>query len=182
MVNRYGNTTQIQACLDRWRDGDTSARGELIRQSSRRLRQLAGKMLKGYPTVGRWEETDDVLQSAAIRLDRALAEVRPSSVADFIGLAALQLRRQLIDLARHYAGREGCGGVGAPAGHSSESGQSRYDPPDATSGPATLAQWTDFHRLVEKLPAEEHEVFDLHFYGGLTLVESAVNWECRSAP
>ena len=34
-------------------------------------------MLKGYPGVGRWEQTDDVLQNSLVRLDRALGSVAP---------------------------------------------------------------------------------------------------------
>ncbi len=102
MGHRYGDTTQLQACLDRWRDGDELGRDDLLSQSFRRLRQLASKMLKGYPLVGCHEQTDDILQSALIRLNRALLDVRPKSVADYIGLSALQIRRELIDLARHY--------------------------------------------------------------------------------
>jgi RNA polymerase sigma-70 factor (ECF subfamily) len=172
MGGSYGASTAIKACLERWRDGDASAREDLIRRSSRRLHQLASKMLRGYPSVKRWEQTDDVLQSATIRLDRALAELRPTSVADFIGLAALQIRRQLIDLARHYAGREPCADLGTSVCDSSGSGPVR-ERADPTSGQTTMAHWTEFHTLVRDLPVEERKVFDLHYYGGLTLIETA---------
>jgi RNA polymerase sigma factor (sigma-70 family) len=173
MGHRYGDTTQLQACLDRWRDGDGSAREDLLSQSCRRLRQLASKMLKGYPLVGCHEQTDDILQSALIRLNRALLDVRPASVADYIGLSALQIRRELIDLARHYRRQPRRIDTGHQAGCSSDDQASSADPPDETSGPATLAQWTEFHRLVEQLATEQRQIFDLHFYGGLTLAETA---------
>jgi RNA polymerase sigma-70 factor (ECF subfamily) len=131
-------------------------------------------MLKGYPAVKSHEETDDVLQSALIRLNRALEEVRPTTVADYIGLSALQIRRELLDLARHYARRPWHIDMGHDAQNSSSTSPPAADPPDQTAGPATLAQWTDFHRLVEKLPHEERQVFDSHFYGGLSIAETAV--------
>jgi RNA polymerase sigma-70 factor (ECF subfamily) len=129
-------------------------------------------MLKGYPSVRCREETDDVLQSAFIRLDRALADIRPTTVADYIGLSALQIRRQLIDLARHYGREPRLIDIGHQFASSSDK-PSASDPPDTTSGPATLAQWTEFHRLVEQLAAEERQIFDLHIYGGLSLAETA---------
>jgi hypothetical protein len=142
MGHSYGDTTRLQACLDRWRDGDALAREDLLGQSRRRLRQLASKMLKGYPGVKSHEETDDVLQSALIRLNRALEEVRPTTVAGYIGLSALQIRRELLDLARHYARRPWPIDMGHEAQNSSCTSPPAADPPDQTAGPETLAQWT----------------------------------------
>src|SRR5262245_52885470 len=93
-------TTQIHHWLDRMRAGETVARDELFRQVSARLERLARKMLRRFPEVARWEQTGDVLQNALPRLLRALEVVRPGSVREFFGLAAEQLRRTLIDLAR----------------------------------------------------------------------------------
>ena len=62
-----------------------------------RLRQLTCAMLKDYPRLKRWEETDDVFQNASLRLYRALGKVRPASVREFFRLAAVQIRRELID-------------------------------------------------------------------------------------
>src|SRR5262245_35464825 len=75
-------------------------------------------MLKGYPNVRRWEQTDDVLQNAVIRLHRALQQLTVQTPLDFFRLAALNIRRELLDLARHYYGPQGRGRTttpGAPA-------------------------------------------------------------------
>jgi RNA polymerase sigma-70 factor (ECF subfamily) len=109
MAEETYSTMRIQLRLDRLRAGDASARDELLTMACERLRRLARKMLRGYPGVRRWEQTDDVLQNAAVRLCRALEAVHPASVRDFINLAAVQVRRELIDLARHYDGPEGAG-------------------------------------------------------------------------
>ena len=77
--------------------------------STERLTRIAAKMLKGYPGVARWEQGDDVAQNALIRLDRALRAVTPPTARDFFRLAAAQVRRELIDLARHYYGPRGLG-------------------------------------------------------------------------
>src|SRR2546421_12734835 len=97
-------TTRIQGWLDRLRAGDESARKELINCTCERLTILTRKMLKSYPGVRRWAQTDDVAQSAAMRLYRTLGEVKPEGVVDFYRLAALNIRRELLDLAKHYYG------------------------------------------------------------------------------
>jgi RNA polymerase sigma-70 factor (ECF subfamily) len=74
-----------------------------------RLERLARKMLRRFPGVHRWAETGDVLQNALLRLLRALQEVRPESVRGFFGLVAEQMRRELLDLARHFCGPQGLG-------------------------------------------------------------------------
>src|SRR5262245_330879 len=102
-------TTEVQARIDRIRAGDPLAREELLAATCDRLRRLTRKMLKGYPGVRRWEETDDVMQNAVLRLCRALADVTPPTARDYFRLAALQVRRELLDLARHYYGPQGAG-------------------------------------------------------------------------
>ena len=57
----------------------------------------------------RWEETDDVVQNALVRLRRAVETKAPVSVRSCVNLAAVQIRRELIDLARHYHGPNGMG-------------------------------------------------------------------------
>ena len=53
------------------------------------------------------EETGDVLNAAVIRLLRAMEAVSPETPRQFFALAALQIRRELIDLARKYRGPQG---------------------------------------------------------------------------
>jgi hypothetical protein len=91
-------TAEIQLRLDRLHSGDESARDELLDITRVRLGLLARKMLQGFPGLRRWEQTDDILQNVALRLCRALTQIRPESVHGFIRLATLQIRRELIDL------------------------------------------------------------------------------------
>jgi RNA polymerase sigma-70 factor (ECF subfamily) len=166
-------TAHLQRCLDRLRDGDLAAREELLSRACERLSRLARKMWHDDPRVGRWEDADDVLQSALLRLHRALEGVHPPTVRDFFRLAAAQIRRELIDLARHYFGPEGMG-----AHHASVAGalDSTGAPPEhaqTTHEPGKLALWTEFHRQIGLLPAESQEVFDLLWYQGLTQPEAA---------
>src|SRR4051812_38817714 len=101
--------SQLQNCLERLRQGDAAARHDLLNATCERLGQLTRLMLRDYPRVKRWEGTDDVMQNALVRLYRALEGVAPPSPRDFFRLATLQIRRELIDLVRHYYGAEGQG-------------------------------------------------------------------------
>jgi RNA polymerase sigma factor (sigma-70 family) len=84
--------------------------------------------------------------------------VHPASTRDFLNLAALQVRRLLLDLARHYrspAGPAAVLGASLPTG----------DLP-APDSERDLDRWQAFHEAVAWLPNEEREVFDLRFYHG----------------
>src|SRR5437879_4533116 len=94
-------TTQLQHLLDRLRNGDGSARTELLALAYERLRLLARKMFhQDFPRLGKLHETDSILHEALLRLLRALQEVQPPSVRDFLTFSAAQIRRVLLDLAR----------------------------------------------------------------------------------
>jgi RNA polymerase sigma-70 factor (ECF subfamily) len=169
-------TTIIQGCIDRLRAGDDSARAALLEHAMGRLTRLARKMLRSYPAVGRWEETDDVVQNALIRLDRALKAVAPPTVADFFRFAAAQVRRELIDLGRRHAGSEGLSAQHAApvrADDRTEPASSPDEPQDTTHDPGRLAVWTEFHRRIETLTEADREVFDLLWYQGRTQAEAA---------
>src|SRR5436309_5851669 len=103
------NTVLLHQCVDRMREGDPTSRDELLRRAWRRLDRLARKMFRRFPSVQRWVDVDDVLQNAALRLLRALEQERPTSTRGFFGLAAEQMRRELVDLARHFLGPRGEG-------------------------------------------------------------------------
>jgi len=159
------NTVQLQALLDQAGQGDEQAYGELVSIASTRLHKLARKMLRDFPRLRRWEQTDDVFQTAAMRLHRSLSDVQPESVRQFFGLAATQIRRTLIDLARHHYGPEGHG-----AKHESGTNGERNIEADS---PETLALWAEFHEQVGQLPDDEREVFQLIWYSGTTQKEAA---------
>jgi len=169
-------TLQVQGYLDRLRSGDEAARAELLNCACERLRRLTRKMIKGYPNVHRWEQTDDVLQNAVIRLQRTLQQMPVETARDFFRLAALHIRRELLDLAKRYYGPQGAGAhhasyAQAPGG--SGEGPAPADRADLTHEPVRLATWSAFHEQVAALPDEEREAFDLLWYQGLTQAEAA---------
>jgi RNA polymerase sigma-70 factor (ECF subfamily) len=162
-------TVHLQRCLERLQAGDESARKDLLNGACERLRRLTQAMLRDYRRLKRWEQTDDVLQSALLRLYRALESVTPATLREFYRLAALQVRRELIDLARHYFGPESAG-----AHHQSSDGElPTREPADSTDRPDRLANWAEFHEQASNLPEEEQEVFDLVWYQELTHAQAA---------
>jgi RNA polymerase sigma-70 factor (ECF subfamily) len=174
-LGQSDQTSVIEGWVDRLRGGDETARAELLGCAAQRLTRLAGKMLKSYPSVARWEETDDVVQNALVRLDRALKEVTPRSARDFFRLAAAMIRRELIDLARHYSGPRGMGAHHASrAGHeTSGDGGAVLAAAETTFDPVRLAAWAEFHAAIESLGEADRELFDLLWYQGLTQAEAA---------
>ena len=176
MNHSVDQSSEFQFLLDRMLADEPGAFDELALAATERLRNLARTMLRRYPHVRRWEDTDDVFQAVLIRLHRSLGAVKPRSTRDFLGLAVTQMRRALIDLARHYYGVYGHG-----TKHHSEGGGKAADDSGgilarATGGserPEALQDWAAFHHAIDSLPSDEQEVFSLVWYGGLMQKEVA---------
>jgi RNA polymerase sigma factor (sigma-70 family) len=160
------DTLWLHDRVDRLRAGDRGAGDDLLRAVSAQLERLAHRMLRDFPAVRAGAETADVVQGALVRLLNALRNLRPASTRDFANLAAVQVRRELYDLARHFAARAG--------------NRLHPDPGSAEFGPALnesageLELWARFHAAVDGLPAEEREVLSLTFYHGLTRSQAAL--------
>jgi RNA polymerase sigma factor (sigma-70 family) len=80
-------------------------------------------------------------------------------VIAFFGLAAAQIRRELLDLARAHARRPTV--------------RLANDPPDPAYDPTDLDRWTALHQAVESLPTDQREVFSFTFYHGCTQTQIA---------
>lgn len=173
----------LEELLGRSLAGNQSAREQLLQHLGERLRYLAHIRLARFGHLQRWEQTDDVLNGALYRLHRALDEVRPATVRDLLNLTGVMIRRELIDLQRHYFGPEGHGRHHATLPPPSESqdgspgpggGAGRgIEPANATYEPGHLAELTEFHQRVEALPDDLREVFNLTWYQGLSQEEAA---------
>lgn len=167
-------TELVQRCLERLRAGDATARDDLLGYTQERLRRLARKLLRAdFARLRRWEETDDVFQNAAWRLYRALADAPPQTPLEFHRLAALQVRRELLDLARRHYGPHGQAAHHASAVGGDTDARGPAEAADDTHDPGRLDEWTEFHRQVESLPDAERAVADLLFYQGLAQEEAA---------
>jgi RNA polymerase sigma factor (sigma-70 family) len=159
-------SVELQALIDRAGTGDRAARRELLARACDRLRRLAARIFReSFPALGNRHELDSVVHEAWLRLATALEAANPPTVTDFFRLAAHKIRQVLLDMAdrqRRLANRETIGLSGVAGGC-----------PDGTFDPARLAAWTEFHRRVDTLPADERAVFELHHYLGLPQAEVA---------
>jgi RNA polymerase sigma-70 factor (ECF subfamily) len=165
----------VDDAVGRLRRGDASARDVLLQIASDRLLRLTRRILHGFPGVARWEQTDDVFQNASVRLYQALSSTQVQDAAHFYRLAAVQIRRECLDLCRHYQGPLGLAANHATWRPSSEASRADQAPDtfETTLDPAKLVEWSELHRQIEKLPPEEREIVDLLWYGGLSHDEAA---------
>lgn len=164
------STSQLQALLDRLRQGDKQARREFLEQVCARLRRLAAKILFGsFPNLQGRHDVDSVVHETWLRLMQAMDKADPPSVADFFRLAAHKIRQVLLDMAdrqRRQEQRETFLSRGDSQAAGREPGNETYDS-------AQLAQWTEFHNKVGQLAEPERTVFEMHYYLGLPQAEIA---------
>jgi RNA polymerase sigma-70 factor (ECF subfamily) len=163
------DTVQLHTYLAQFRAGDSEATDAFLGRVWSRLERLARGMLHRFPNVRLWADTDDVLQGAVIRLLHTLRATQPESTRHFANLAAQHIRRELLDLARHFRNRldqpKGAGAAGR------EGAAELPDPKDVLADDLDL--WSAFHEQVDRLPAEEREVVGLTFYHGWTQAQIA---------
>src|SRR5262249_42355676 len=162
---------ELQALLDRVRQGDHEARRKLLERACDRLRRLAAHMLHGsFPDVARRHDLDSIIHETWMRFLPALEKTDLPTVADFFRLAAHKFRQVLLDMAqteRRRAQHEIIGLKGPDSeGDTPSFGNSTYDP-------ARLALWTEFHENVGTLSEQDFTVFDMHYYLDLPQAEIA---------
>jgi RNA polymerase sigma-70 factor (ECF subfamily) len=163
------DTVELHAYVERLQAGDPGAADAFLRRICGRMERLARSMLRGFPSVRRWADTNDVLQGALMRLLHTLQTTRPEGTRHFANLAALHIRRELLDLARHFRNR-----LDRPGAAASEDGDGATEPPDPSGALADdLDLWSAFHEQVDRLPVEEREVVGLTFYHGWTQAQIA---------
>lgn len=166
----------IQNLLSRLAKGDADAKKLLIGHSYNRLRILAHRLV-GEANV---EDPTEVLHGAFERLERAIEDVKPTRVEDYLGLAALQIRRQLLDRIRHYKGRAGAGGKVRPApislnaGADTSQSSARIEPVDKNARPDRVEMALELLEAIDILPDDERRVVELKFIDGCTEAEAGI--------
>lgn len=169
-----GTTTIIlENLLTRHASGDARAKEDLINRAYDRLILVARKLLGSFSRVRVEEETAGVLNEAYPKLHKALDEVKPATVREFMGLAALQIRRTLLDSIRRLDGRgqtDRPDKVSLDAGDSSQGGIAVAAPGGDVS---RVGLAIDLLEAMETLPEEEREVVELLFFYGYTQPEAA---------
>src|SRR3978361_1443144 len=99
------NSINLQEFIRRWQAGGRGAADDLLRATSTRLEKLARRMTRSFPNVRGQADTSDVLQNSLMRLLRTLLTIRPKTTRDYFNLAAVHIRRELLDLARRCKGK-----------------------------------------------------------------------------
>jgi RNA polymerase sigma factor (sigma-70 family) len=165
-------TTDLQALLDRLREGDKDARRQFLELACGRLRRLAARILYGsFPALQARHDVDSVVHETWLRLIQALDAADPPTVEDFFRLAAHKIRQVLLDMAdrkRRLDQRQTLLGTGdlRSGGRSDSAENNTYDA-------CRLALWTEFHERAAMLPEAERTVFEMHYYLGLPQAEIA---------
>jgi RNA polymerase sigma-70 factor (ECF subfamily) len=162
-------STYMQVLVSDYQKGDPVATNELFVRVQDRLQGMARSMLRRYPRVGRWVQEEDIVQEAMVRLLRALRSIKPESMRSFYGLAAEQIRRELIDLTRKFFGPEGPGANYESNLLLDEGGDRAgpvVEPVAPTDSFEELERWNALHEAIENLDIELREVFSLTFYHG----------------
>jgi RNA polymerase sigma factor (sigma-70 family) len=167
--SEQSTTVWLQVLVGRVRGGDQEALNCLFAHVERRLHALTRRLLQNYPGVRHWEQTDDVVQQALIRLLRALQTVDVVDVSHLLRLAAKQVRYALLTLAEQYRDAPR---FGAFAESTSSDGNPLAAIAQSTSSSRDLDDWTAFHVQAEQLPDHLRQVFDLVYYHGMTQEEA----------
>ena len=148
--------------------GRPDAAEPVFRKVLARVEKMARHAFKKYPRVGRFVDADDVVQGALVRLLRAMRAVRPESTRHFYALTNELIRRELLDLTKHYTSGRGPGDRQfVPVGD----GEGEHAPADP--GTEDLDRLAAFHEAVAGLPVEQRETIGLTYYHGWTQSEIA---------
>lgn len=161
------HATEIYKLLEQLQGGSDEAKSALLDLTCERLRRLTSRMLRNFPRLQRWSDTDEVLQAATLRLYKALSDIRPETPEQYFGLAATQIRRELLDVTRSLFGPEGLA-----ANHQSDSGEILTGTANPEE-PASLVEWETFHEAVDALPEPLKNVVEALWYNGLTQGDAA---------
>ncbi|MFM8283978.1 MAG: sigma-70 family RNA polymerase sigma factor [Planctomycetaceae bacterium] len=161
------------------RAGLPEARDAVVSAAAERIRVVARRMLRSFPAVHRWDDTDDVAQNAAMRLPRALATTVPETPEHLVNLVTLQVRRELIDLVRKHRGPLSFAtnhdtNAALVGGELRMHAEGMADP----AVPSAIDRWAAFHDAVAALPPEERAVFDLAWFAGCDQAAAARQLGC----
>lgn len=122
-------------------------------------------MLKGFPNVARWNQSENLFQSSVIRLQAAKENVQPKLTRRLENLGSLQVRRTLIDLACSYVSSADLGPDDwTPAVSDCCAGEVPAKAQAEDSSVNELLDCAEFHEEVEHLLEELSEVFQLIWY------------------
>lgn len=155
------NTDDLWYWVTELQAGRPNAAEPIFRKILAKVRLFTGAMLKKFPRVERFVEVDDVVQASLIRLLAAFREIRPTNRRHFYALTNELIRRELLDLVKHFYGPRGQGVH--EGGVAIGEGEGEFTPSDPIVADE-LHRITEFHEAMAELPAEEREVIGLTYY------------------
>ncbi len=169
--SRPDSSSEFDDLLRQLEQGDERAKERLIELAQERLRIRVRQMLSRFPAVHRFEDTSDVLQEILIKLHQNLSRLKPRDSKHFLSLAALSIRRTLLNLAqsvRRLPKYETDLGVDYDeiALTLDQIAEIDYDS-------ERLERWTEIHKYIDGLPEARKVLFDLLFYLGMTRENAA---------
>lgn len=178
----------VRSALERLAKGDPTAKEDLLTHTRTQFTRMARKLLRGspaYQSIGRWEQTDDVVQGLLMRMSDTIDQLkRFESPRDFFRLAAKNIHWELKSLReRHIAAKRNIGKYQSDVEHLPDNG------PDDVGGHvvnararedglATLSQYLDD---IDTLSAEDRELLDLVLIHSLTIEEAAAHLKMAPA-
>jgi RNA polymerase sigma factor (sigma-70 family) len=166
-------SADLQDLIDRLRGGDREARRELLQRAYNRLLRIAATVFhEDFPTLRGRHDLESVVSEVWMRLAGALEATQPQTVEGFFGLVFHKVRQVLLDMASRQR-RDDLRRCRGPLDADDSAALAAFDPPDTTHDPQRLASLTELHEQIEKLPADQRTVFDLHYYGGFSQIEIA---------
>jgi len=187
--DRYRRVSDLLTMLADSREASVSneaaIREQLFGIAYARMHSLAHRMIRGYPQVRRWDETADVVQAAALRLHRALEAIELHDARHLLRLTALQIRRELLDLARKHSSPESAASHHETNMLASADGMlMKVDlASDETAESADrLEPWTRLHDAVAAIDADDRELFELVWFLGATQhdIATLTGWSPRT--
>lgn len=174
-----GIDAMVRAALARHAAGDPTAKNDLLAHAQTQLQRTARRLLRGSPayrSVGRWEQTDDVVQGLLMRMTAALDGEPIASPRDFFKIAAKHIHWELKalrerhlakkrDIDKHHTDADDGGGDQVRGGEGKLEAQ-----------PARLDKYAAFKLYLDEidtLSAADREILDLIFMHALTREEAA---------
>ncbi len=161
-------TLVLDRLLQRFREGDAAAKEQLIALAFDRLTRISRRLLKSFGGEARVEMWSvEVCNEAYPRIARALDELQPGSVPQFLGLARLQMQRVLLDRIRSLGGRDGNRGPRPQSlfNNDSEAGGEVREPADPRDEEQHRLLMIDLLEGIGALPENEAETVWLKLAG-----------------
>ena len=166
-------SSDLQDLIDRLHRGDGGARRELLERAHDRLLRIAATIFEqDFPALQGRHDLESVVSELWMRLVTALETTHPQTVDGFFGLVFHKVRQVLLDMASRQRRSDARRRAG-PLDANEPEALAAFDQADTTYDPGRLAQLTEFHEQIEKLPDDQRTVFELHDYGGFAQAEIA---------